>query len=94
MTRSYFDDERKYSPSDLMDLRSATVKNATFGVLAVRHSFQHFLKIELNLLIYSLQIFPRCQKHNGHQIPDDVSCCIIFILNFHLMASLSDSTFR
>ena len=88
VTRFYFDDERKYSPADLTNLRSATVKNATFGVLAVRHDFKRFFKFRSSLLIYWLQKFIRIQGRNNHQIPDDVSCCIIFILKFHLMASL------
>jgi hypothetical protein len=95
VTRSYFDDERKYSPTDLIDLRSATVKNVTFGVMAARHAFQAFLKFESENLEYSLRKFHRIQERFGHQMPDDVSCCIIFILKLHLIVSLSlsDSTF-
>ncbi len=74
MTRFYFDDERKYSPAGLTDLRSATVNNATFAVLAVRNGFHTFLKHMSPTLEFSLDKFIRIQNDNKHQILDDVSC--------------------
>ena len=90
VTRFYFDDERKYSPAGLTDLRSATVNNATFAVLAVRHGFHHFLKHMSPTLEFSLDKFIRIQNDNNHQILDDVSC-FIYIFLFHLMAFFSSS---
>ena len=90
VTRVYFDDERKYSPAGLTDLRSATVNNATFAVLAVRHGFHHFLKHMSPTLEFSLDKFIRIQNDNNHQILDDVSC-FIYIFLFHLMAFFSSS---
>jgi endoribonuclease Dicer len=89
VTRSYFDDERKFSPADLVDLRSATVKNETFGAMAARHDFKPFLKFESDNLEYWLDKFQLIQTRYDHQIPDDVSCCIFFILKLNLMVSLS-----
>ena len=77
MTRAYFDDERNFSPADLLDLRSATVK--LFGVLAARHGFEPFC--ESRILSYLLQKFLVIQERFDHQSPDDVSFCIIFMFN-------------
>jgi endoribonuclease Dicer len=83
VTRFYFDDERKYSPADLVDLRSATAKNITYAAMAARHDFNPFLYFESDILEYSLDKFQLTQARYGHQIPNDVSCCIIFILKLN-----------
>ena len=88
MTRSYFDDERKFSPADLIELRSATVNNDTFGVMAARHDFHPFLNFESPNLRYSLDMFQEIQEVYGHQILDDVSCRTIFIL-IHFKSSFN-----
>jgi endoribonuclease Dicer len=88
VTRSYFDDERKFSPADLTDLRSATINNDSFGVMAARHDFHPFLNFESPNLRYSLNMFQEIQKVYGHQILDDVSCRIIFIL-IHFKSSFN-----
>jgi hypothetical protein len=67
----FFFDENKYSPADFTELREAMEINATFALLAVRHSFHTFVKHESPHLKYWLNKV--IQNDCNHQLFDDVS---------------------
>lgn len=82
ITRYFYDDPRQFSPAMLTDLRSATVNNETFAVVAVRNQFHlHLARLSLPLdaLIDS---FVKSQEENGHVLLHDVSFILYFVSVF------------
>ena len=79
VTRYYYDDPLEYSPAILTDLRSATVNNEMFAVLAVRHGFHSHLKYMSVTLTALLDQFIRIQEQNGHKTKHNVYIPLIWI---------------
>ena len=69
----------------LTDLRSATVSNDTFAVLAVRNRFYLHLARESLPVDTLINSFVKSQEENGHLLLHDVS----FHLNFFLQIDLN-----
>ena len=73
----------------LTDLRSATVNNETFAVVAVRNRFHlHLARLSLPLdaLIDS---FVKSQEENGHLLLHDVSFHLYYVTSIWIKQLLS-----
>jgi len=81
ITRYFYDNPRQFSPAMLTDLRSATVSNDTFVVLAVRNRFYlHLARLSLPLDAM-IDSFVKSQEENGHLLLHDVSFHFNFFTN-------------
>jgi len=59
ITWHLFKDERRFSPGELTDLRSALVNNITFARLVVKNQFGHYLKAHSPALFKAISNFYR-----------------------------------
>jgi endoribonuclease Dicer len=81
ITRFLYEDNRRHSPGELTDLRSALVNNNIFAYLAVKFEFYKYFKYFSPNLFTIIENFVRNQKSRNDEfdLDEDVSF-IYFIL--------------
>lgn len=73
VTRMFYDNPKEYNPGALTDLKSATVNNETFAILAVKNRFHLFLKHASLEVCSTIDGFINLQENNSHQLVHHVS---------------------
>jgi len=71
ITRHLFEDERKHSPGELTDLRSALVNNNIFAALAVRFDYHKYFKALSVGLFQVIEKYVALQEEQGDLIDID-----------------------